>query len=72
MQQQNPDIQQAAQWLHSNSIPQTIPHGSTYLRTLWHQRAYLTMRDGKFYTDIGKMFQEVEHNPGYSSFSHHI
>ena len=49
MQQQNPDIQQAAQWLHSNSIPLTIPQGSTYLRTLWHQRAYLTMRDGILY-----------------------
>ena len=43
------DIQQAAQWLHSNPIPLTIPQGSTYLRTLWHQRAYLTMRDGILY-----------------------
>ena len=49
MQQQNPDIQQAAKWLHLNSIPLTIPQGSTYLRTLWHQRAYLTLRDGILY-----------------------
>ena len=49
MQQQNPDLQQAAQWLRLHSIPLRVPQGSAYLRTLWHQRAYLTLRDGVLY-----------------------
>ena len=32
----------------------------------------ISLRVMAFHTDIGKMFQEVEPNPGYSSFSHNI
>ena len=49
MQQQNPDLKQATQWLHSHSIPPRLPQGSTYLKTLWHQRNYLTLHEGTLY-----------------------
>ena len=46
MQQENPDLQLVVQWLHSHTIPPKCPQGSPYLKTLWHQRSYLTLRDG--------------------------
>ena len=49
MQQENPDLQLVVQWLHSHTIPPKCPQGSPYLKTLWHQRSYLTLRDGILY-----------------------
>jgi hypothetical protein len=42
-------LQLVVQWLHSHTIPPKCPQGSAYLNTLWHQRSYLTLRDGVLY-----------------------
>ena len=49
MQQENLDLQLIVQWLHSHTIPPKCPQGSPYLKMLWHQRSYLTLRDGILY-----------------------
>lgn len=49
MQQQNSDLKQIVQWLYSHSFPPKCPQGSTCLKTLWHQRSYLTLHDGILY-----------------------
>ena len=49
MQQEDPDLQQVVQWLCTHTIPPRCPQGSAYLTTLWHQRSYLTLRDGILY-----------------------
>lgn len=49
MQQENPDLQQVVQWLCSYTVPPKCPQGSTYIKTLWHQRSYLTPCDGILY-----------------------
>ena len=49
MQQESPDLKLFSQWLHSNSIPPKLLAGSTYLKTLWHQRDCITSREGILY-----------------------
>ena len=51
MQQEDPDLQQVVQWLcsHTVHVPPKRSQGSAYLKTLWHQRSYFTVRDGILY-----------------------
>ena len=73
MQQQNTDLQQAAQWLHSHSIPlnnstrKCIPQ---YL--ICGTKGPISLCMMVFYTNIEKISLEVDLNLGYSSSSHHI